>query len=102
MSLEKRKKERTRAKKRGSGENGDYNDILKLLDEVRSSFVVARYFLALNQRQDLISSSIETGCEKFEKVKKLIALFHGLSTDDQFQEKIEILEEEIAHLKKFA
>jgi len=101
MRLEERREKRAAVRKRVQKKDGQYAEILKLFDEVRSAFIVARYFLSMNENPDLVSSSIMEGCAKFEKAKKLITSFNGFSSDKQFQRNMKTLETEITLLKRF-
>ena len=101
MRLEERRRKHTVTRRAVQKTDKRYAEILKLFDEVRSAFIVARHFLSMNEKPDLVSSSIMEGCIKFEKVKKLLASLEGFSADKQFQKNIKTLESEITLLKKF-
>lgn len=75
-------------------------EILRLLNDVKSSFTIARYFLALNQRPEMISAYVINGCEKFEVAKKLLECSNGLKEIKSFVARFEVIEEDISCLKK--
>lgn len=75
-------------------------EILKILQDVKSSFTVAKYFLALNQRPEMISSYVFEGCRKFEMAKKLLTSTNGLKKDKSFLWRFEDIEKDISCLKK--
>lgn len=103
MHLDKKSRKIRRVKKyQPVNQRADFKELMKLLDEIRSSFVIARYFISLNKESDLIHSSIEDACEKFEKVKNLLVSFNGFMRDEKFMQKIGNLEKEISLLKKIA
>ncbi len=75
-------------------------EILRILNDVKSSFTIARYFLALNQRPEIVSAYVVNGCEKFEVAKKLLEASNGLKYVKGFIGRFEIIEEDIACLKR--
>jgi hypothetical protein len=75
-------------------------EILRILNDVKSSFTIARYFLALNQRPETVSAYVANGCEKFEVAKKLLESVNGLKQVKGFIGRFEVIEEDISCLKK--
>lgn len=75
-------------------------EILRILNDIKSSFTIAKYFLALNQRPEMIASFVSEGCENFEMAKKLLASSNGLKEDRNFLWKFEEIERDISCLKR--
>lgn len=75
-------------------------EILRLLNDVKSAFTIARYFLALNQRPEIISAYVINGCEKFGVAKKLLECSNGLKEMKSFVARFDVIEEDISCLKK--
>ncbi len=75
-------------------------EILRILNSVKSSFTIARYFLALNQRPEIVSAYVANGCEKFEVAKKLLETVDDLKQVKSFIGRFEVIEEDISCLKR--
>ncbi len=74
--------------------------ILRILNDVKSLFTLAKYLIALNQRPEIVSSYVFTGCSKFEIAKKILASSNGLKKNKKFLWRFEEIEKDISYLER--